>query len=349
MRMKLYIIFSLCIVLSTFTAKAYDPVADTLYVNGLYLDVLLRERGPGEDSVLNFFLAYENLAETARIVVLSDEGLRQTPINFYRANLFRDPEPSVLVSDVAYLAAGGIDDAILSRVLKSQEYRNLRGGNLYAIVRDFYPAALGRVGSPDEINAWIQRISTGTPIESVVDTFLTVNEHYDFVTNSNYLRYLGRSAELGALVFWRDQFSHNHPRTELVQTLVTSAEYWNRRSYGPMPNPPFVVQINGYLNERREVIGCDMFCCYDQYVPIAGREYFYFFANGTYGIYNRSLLLVQGGTYSLSGTPSYFELLLDGTRYFVINYNPNPCVRPEAAFYVHSVPIGRGYPDFRLR
>lgn len=143
----------------------------------------------------------------------------------YEDFLGRVPTEAELDWNATALAGGAISRATYIKGLAaSDEY-------LSALVKGFYQDTLGRDGSPQDIQYWVDRLRAGEAVSNVAAFFYSSQEYFAGIGGGTvrswisdlYTKLLGRSATTGDLDYWEGEVA-SRGRTRVARDFYQSAE-----------------------------------------------------------------------------------------------------------------------------
>ncbi len=168
--------------------------ANTLYVAGLYRDLLGRQGAPSELQIwVNQLQAGATRTQVAQGIMHSTEYLSTEVEGYYETFLGRAGDSGGVAGWVSDLQAGATEQQVILGFLTSTEFINAHN-NSTAYVGALYNLVLGRNGSTGDINGWTTLIANKTMTEAqVAQFFLNCNEAETDVVNAFYESMLAQS------------------------------------------------------------------------------------------------------------------------------------------------------------
>ena len=200
------------------------------FVTALYTDVLGRTASPTEASgwgrlLMSGYSSYD----IASGFVNSDE-YRLGRINAaYSGILGRGAEPGAANGWLVAMQRGylGTDD-VEKTFYGSDEYKANSGGTNESFVIALYSVLLHRVPGPEEVQGWVNVITTQSRAV-VVNGFWNAPETARERVTAMYLKYLGRTPDAAGIDPWAT-LSITKGDAAVRWGIVGSAEYWARAS-----------------------------------------------------------------------------------------------------------------------
>ena len=192
-------------------------------------------------------------------VVLSTEGFKDFVTTEYNALLHRPPDNAGLQAWVAQLSNGGPPEAVEAGIVASDEYFKNHGSNATQWVTGLYNDLLGRGADTAGLNAWVNALAIGVSRNQVGFDFATSPEREGIIITNDYVNFLKRSPEPGAVNFWRAFLTQGHNRNDVAIQILASTEFFNLRGgdsskfiigvYQDILNrTPSTTEISGWLN-----------------------------------------------------------------------------------------------------
>jgi hypothetical protein len=155
-------------------------------------------------------------------VVLSTEGLTDFVTSEYNALLHRPPDAAGLQAFVAQLEGGAPPEAIEAEIVASNEYFRNHGSNNTQWVTGLYNDLLGRGADTTGLNTWVNALAMGVSRNQVGFDFATSPEREGIVITNDYVNFLKRSPEPGAVNFWRAFLAQGHNRNDVTIQILAS-------------------------------------------------------------------------------------------------------------------------------
>ncbi|HEY1860343.1 MAG TPA: DUF4214 domain-containing protein [Gemmataceae bacterium] len=192
-------------------------------------------------------------------IVLSNEGLADFVTAEYNALLHRAPENAGLQAWVTQLAMGAPPETVEAGIVASAEYFRNHGSNATQWVTGLYNDLLGRGSDSAGLNAWVNAVTTGVGRDQIGFAFAAGPEREGINITNDYVNFLKRSPETGAITFWRSFLAQGHNRNDVAIQILASNEFFNLRGgdasnfiigvYQDILNrTPGTTEINGWIN-----------------------------------------------------------------------------------------------------
>lgn len=226
----------------TFTYQATDGVStsllsatvtlssqDYVWVQNLYTSVLGRSAGATTNAEIMFWVD-QLAAGTTRTAIatqfVNSTEARTNLINgFYESYLDRAVDAAGLTTFLNAMNAGMTSTQVQAIILSSNEYF-LRGGSNEGFVSNLYQDLLGRTATAIEASYWVGLLNADVARSTVVLQFLTSQEFLVREIQLEYLTYLHRAADSGAVAFWLGQLQSGATPQDMEIVLVSSAEFY---------------------------------------------------------------------------------------------------------------------------
>jgi uncharacterized delta-60 repeat protein len=122
------------------------------------------------------------------------------------------------------LAGGATIEAVTAGILNSPEYFAKHGGSNSGFIQGLYQDVLGRAGSADEVQGWINALSSGLTRAQVAMGFLTSTEYRTDLVDADYTKFLLRSAEPAAQAAWVQALASGMSDQAVLAGIFGSAE-----------------------------------------------------------------------------------------------------------------------------
>lgn len=201
------------------------------FVTHLYQDVLGRQPDAGGRAywVTNLNLGTFSQGQVSIAFITSDEYRANTIRSYYQDILGRIPDVSEVDSFMGLFRAGQSQDQIRERFFASDEFSARFSHNSAAFVAQLYSQVLGRTGSTEEVNFWVNKLAaTNGDRTLVAHSFLTSTEYMQVEVGAVYTVFLQRIPDAVGFNYWVGQRG-NGQTIEMVATgIMASAEYFQR-------------------------------------------------------------------------------------------------------------------------
>lgn len=147
----------------------------------------------------------------------------------YLEYLHRPADPAGLAAWTGMLLGGGTIEQVTSGILASPEYAALQGGSDSDFVASLYQGVLGRTGSANEVQGWVNALNSGESRSQVAMGFLKSTERLINQVDSYYANILDRSADPGGQTDWVDALASGQMSDQSVQ-----ASFWGSSEAQPL-------------------------------------------------------------------------------------------------------------------
>jgi hypothetical protein len=200
------------------------------YIAQVYLDLLGRPVDPsGLQSWSNHLAAGDSRNQVLLWIMGSLEYRTLRVEQLYQQYLNRPADPVGLRNDLLALAAGTTIDQIKAGVLGSDEYLTTRAAGTFTdYVSALYLDVLGRLGTPGEIQTWIQ----GTPMDlsrtTLASIFIGSAEANQLLMQNFYQTYLHRPADSGGLSAFVQAREQGATEDAVIASFLASDEYYHQ-------------------------------------------------------------------------------------------------------------------------
>jgi hypothetical protein len=199
------------------------------FIRALYSDFL--EREPAQSEIQHWGGLLQGgfpRGSVASGFVTSDEYRLLRIDAAYRQILGRSSEFGGRMSWLNGMKAGTLTtDDIEQALFVSQEYFERKGGTNRLFVEALYADLLHRPASESEAAGWTADLDAGrTTRGQIISIFWRSLETARERVSIMYLKYFGRVAEYGSVVYWGD-FNLAHGDSAVRSALTGSQEYWN--------------------------------------------------------------------------------------------------------------------------
>jgi hypothetical protein len=192
-------------------------------------------------------------------IVRSAESLTDFVTAEYNALLHRPPDTAGLNAFVAQLSNGTPPEAVEAQIAASDEYFKNHGSNNTQWVTGLYNDLLGRGADSAGLNAWVNALATGSTRIQVSFDFASGPEREGIIITNDYVNFLKRSPEPGAVNFWRAFIAQGHNRGDVAIGILGSTEFFNLRGgdssnfiigvyQDVLTRTPSTTEISGWLN-----------------------------------------------------------------------------------------------------
>src|SRR5262249_13367175 len=140
-------------------------------------------------------------AFAASLIVHSTENLVDFVTNEFANLLGRAPDAPGVNAFVQALANGMSPEAVESAFVSSPEYVADHGNTAAGFLIGLYRDLLGRTPDITGFNGWMSALARGVTVRQVAMLFVTSVERQSIVVTQDYLVFLGRVPEAGAVTF----------------------------------------------------------------------------------------------------------------------------------------------------
>jgi hypothetical protein len=192
-------------------------------------------------------------------IVHSTENFTNFVTAEYNALLHRAPDTPGLNAWVAELSNGAPPEAVEAEIVASDEYFKNHGSNSTQWVTGLYNDLLGRGADAAGLNAWVNALGAGSSRIEVGFDFASGPEREGIVITNDYVNFLNRQPEPGAVNMWRTFIAQGHNRNDVAISILASTEFFNLRGadasnfiigiYQDVLNrTPSTTEISGWLN-----------------------------------------------------------------------------------------------------
>jgi hypothetical protein len=215
------------------TTSTYESqlTASQRFVVHLYKDVLGRN---ADSSGLAYWSTNLDLGtftqgQVSIAFVTSDEYRANTIRGYYQDILGRTPDVSEVDGYMGLFRAGQSQDAIRERFLASDEFSARFSHNSAAFVAQLYSQVLGRTGSADEVNFWVNVLTTTNGDRTrVANSFLTSTEYLQVEVGAVYTVFLQRLPDAAGFNYWVGERVRGQTIEMVATGILASAEYFQR-------------------------------------------------------------------------------------------------------------------------
>jgi hypothetical protein len=184
------------------------------------------------------------LDNVANAFTHSDEYFTNLVTQDYLQLLHRTPAAAEVHSWIGLFKAGLSDEQVLAGFTSSAEYNLQAGSTDQAWLVALYHDVLGRDPDAPGEAAWLQALAAGATRFSVAYGVATSVEHDSIVVESDYQRYLGRSAGASEVAGWVNVLQHGMSNEQVVAAFVASEEFYSRHG----------ASIQSWLNGAYQVV-----------------------------------------------------------------------------------------------
>jgi hypothetical protein len=207
------------------------PTQTEQFVTNLYEDVLGRRP---DSSGYAFWVSHLNVGTLSQeqvsvSFITSDEYRANTIRSYYQNILGRFAEAGEVDSYMGQFRAGVSQDKIREQFFASEEFARRFSYNSAEFVGQLYSQVLGRTGSTEEVDFWVNRlVATNGDRTEVARSFLTSTEYLQLEVYGVYNVFLQRIPDADGFNYWVTQRG-NGQTIEMVATgVMASAEYFQR-------------------------------------------------------------------------------------------------------------------------
>jgi hypothetical protein len=225
----------------TLTINVVDPVlpgcstTDTKnarYVCRVYLDLLGRAADPGGKA---FWLRKVDANPTAagRVGIIrkyqtTPEYNRRVVDDVYKTFLKRNPDKSGQTYWAEKVRKGANPDEIRAQVIGSSEYLTKSGGSSAGFAAAIYQQVTRIPATQAQIDAVVNQIKAGKTRTSIAAALLATKAGDTATVQSLYERYLRRTPPAAEITYWVNKLQAGTTELKLVESTVSSNEYFNR-------------------------------------------------------------------------------------------------------------------------
>lgn len=205
--------------------------ASQRFVVHLYQDVLGRQ---ADSSGLAFWSTNLDLGtftqgQVSIGFVTSDEYRANTIRSYFQDILGRAPDVAELDAFMGQFRAGRSQDQIRESFFASDEFAARFSYNSAAFVAQLYSQVLGRTGSTDEVNFWVNVLqSTNGDRTQVARSFLTSGEYLQVQVGTVYTVFLERLPDATGYNYWVTQRGSGQTVEMVATGILASAEYFQK-------------------------------------------------------------------------------------------------------------------------
>ncbi|MCC6417524.1 MAG: proprotein convertase P-domain-containing protein [Gemmataceae bacterium] len=212
-------------------ADCHELDGEARWLRQVYLDLLGRPLDPPSEGVwleaLSSGATHHNIV---RSITASAEYRTRVIDQAVRALLSRPADPALLALGQNHFASGGTLDGFKAQLMGSAEYyfghgQGSDGGWLQAVFQD----ALGHPLNTEGFNFWAPQMATGSRFDVALGILRAV-EADQFVVSQMYLNLLRRPVDGTGLGYWGGLLQAGTREEELISSLVSSPEYYNKYS-----------------------------------------------------------------------------------------------------------------------
>ena len=209
-----------------------DPAQARSYVASLYHDVLGRAPDAGGwDNYVAQLQAGVTKQAVAQSLLTSAEHYGRVVDGFYATYLHRDADAPGRSSWISAMLQGESEDQVAAGFLLSTEYAAINGGD-QRFVDALYQDVFGRgADSGGEAN-YLAALSTGTPRDQVVASFMSSTERYHHVVDQLYGELLHRSADALGLQFHSDELQSGQLTARTLEVALLASDEYFAKSHG---------------------------------------------------------------------------------------------------------------------
>jgi hypothetical protein len=144
----------------------------------------------------------------------------------YLRFLGRAPDASGFNTWVGALAQGMAPETVEAGFVSSPEYILNHGTTNANWLTSLYHDLLGRAPDTNGLNGWLNALANGTTPSQVALAFSTGQERETIVITQDYLSFLQRVPEAGAVSYWLGQFQQGNNRADVASKIVGSDEFF---------------------------------------------------------------------------------------------------------------------------
>jgi hypothetical protein len=202
----------------------------TAYVTALYVGLL--HRVPAASELTTWVAAInagESPSDIAAAFTASPEYLGDTVRAAYQLYLNRLPTPTEAAGWIAGLQNGLPETQLQATFLASPEFIAQHGGAALPWLDGVYQKALGRPGSPSELQEWNQALQRGVSPQDVTLAIVTSTEADNRLVSAAYQTLLGRAPDPTGLAAWVGQLQHGMTPSQLLVAIASSPEFIDRQ------------------------------------------------------------------------------------------------------------------------
>jgi hypothetical protein len=231
---------------------------NTLYINGLYEDILNRMPSAQEQAVwLNEFAEGATDADVALAILTSQEAYQDLVNSYYETFLFRPADPNGEANWVQQLESGQMSEAqVGQQIIASGEFFAAPLVNYNVVyITNLYERLLDRAPAPPELSSWMTQMQSGATPYSLSVQFWQSEEHRTIQVDQDYATYLQQPADPQGQQYWVDQFLAGASEDQVAIGFLTSQEYTQEHP----TNNDFVVGLYNDILGRSPENGEDDF------------------------------------------------------------------------------------------
>jgi hypothetical protein len=229
-------------VVTTTTTTIPNPeahlTASQRFVVHLYKDVLGRH---ADSSGLAYWSTNLDLGtftqgQVSIAFVTSDEYRANTIRGYYQDILGRTPEQAEVDAYMGLFRAGESQNDLRQRFLASDEFSARFSHNSAAFVAQLYSQVLGRTGSTDEVNFWVNVLrNTNGDRTGVARSFLTSTEYLQVEVGDLYTVFLRRLPDAPGFNYWVGERGRGQTIEMVATGILASGEYFQRNGVYALP------------------------------------------------------------------------------------------------------------------
>jgi hypothetical protein len=201
--------------------------ADTLFVEGLYRDVLGRQADP---SGLSLWVSQLQLGATraavAQAFLKSAEHLAGVVTQYYQVFLNRTPDAAGLAGWVSAFEKGATEQQVAVGFVTSSEFLSQHNAS-DLLVNALYTVVLGRSADPAGLASWKALLdSRELSAAQVATAFLNSLEAQQAVVEAYYMAFLGRTSDRAGETHWLGTLQSDPAALDAVAAeFLASSEY----------------------------------------------------------------------------------------------------------------------------
>lgn len=201
---------------------------NTLYINGLYEDILGRMPSAQEQAVwLNEFAEGATNAQVATSILTSEEAYQDLVNSYYETFLDRPADPNGEANWVQQLESGQMSEAqVGQQIIASGEFfaQPLVNYNV-VFITNLYERVLDRAPAPPELSSWMTQMQAGATPAYLSQQFWQSQEHRTIQVNQDYATYLQQPPDPQGQQYWVNQFLAGASEDEVAEGFLTSQAY----------------------------------------------------------------------------------------------------------------------------
>lgn len=206
-----------------------DSTTARRLVTHLYADLLGRSPdSAGLTGWANLLTSGTPFSSVVNAFTSSDEYRLREIRAAYQTYLGRAADSGGAQTWLGTMRSGSSIEDVQVGLITSQEFYNRAGGTNSGWIALLYTTALGRPGSPGEINDWVSRLNSGATRAAVAKGFLFSTEHLNRVVDGYYLQVLHRHADPQGLATWVGLMQRGTSDPQIIAGLMQSQEYLTR-------------------------------------------------------------------------------------------------------------------------